>query len=118
MTPPLELHRGDVVLVRSDPTEGREIRKTRPAIIVSNQAACRADSVVQLVPLTSLPERPLRPYEARVDAVPASGLAKPSRAVANQIRTVARRRIVGILGRTTPTDLKAVLSALRIQLGL
>ena len=118
MTSPPTLHRGDVVLVRLDPTEGREIRKTRPAVVVSNAAACRADSVVQIVPLTSLPERPLRPYEARIEASDTSDLARASRAVANQIRTVARHRIVRVLGQTEPADLEVVLSAMRIQLGL
>jgi len=87
------VRRGDVVVVRLDPAEGSEIRKTRPAMVLSNSAACRYDSVVQVVPLTGLPDRKPRPYEARVDS-PASGLARPSRAVANQIRTVARSRIV------------------------
>ena len=40
------LARGTVVRVRFDRTEGREIRKTRPAIVVSNDAACRFDAVV------------------------------------------------------------------------
>ena len=55
------LERGSVVLVRFDPAEGREIRKTRPAVVVSNNAACRFDAVVQAVPVTRLPERDLRP---------------------------------------------------------
>ena len=40
------LERGIVASVRFDPTEGREIRKTRPAIVVSNDVACRFDAVV------------------------------------------------------------------------
>ena len=85
-----EVRRGDVVLVRLDPAEGSEIRKTRPAVVVSNRAACHFDAVVQVVPLTGIPERDLRPYEARVDS-PSSAVTKPSRAVANQIRTIARQ---------------------------
>jgi mRNA interferase MazF len=90
MNPPLA--RGAVVLVRFDPTEGREIRKTRPAVVVSNNVACRHDAVVQVVPITNLPDRELRPYESRCGSR-SSGLARPSRAVANQIRTVSRHRI-------------------------
>ena len=59
------LERGIVVRVRFDPTEGREIRKTRPAVVVSNDVACRFDAVVQGVPVTTLPGRGLRPYESR-----------------------------------------------------
>ncbi|MGD8815726.1 MAG: type II toxin-antitoxin system PemK/MazF family toxin [Acidobacteriota bacterium] len=109
--------RGDVVLVRLDPAEGREIRKTRPAVVLSNAAACRFDAVLQVVPVTALPERPLRPYEAALESAD-SGLAKPSRAVANQIRTVTRQRVVDRLGTLTPAELEAVERAVQIQLGM
>ena len=112
-----ELARGDVVRVRLDPAEGREIRKTRPAVVVSNNAACRFDSVIQVVPLTALPDRPLRPYEALVDSE-ASGLAKPSRAVANQIRTIARHRVTKLEGRLSNAEIDAVDRAIGIQLAL
>jgi mRNA interferase MazF len=112
-----ELTRGDVVRVRLDPGKGREIRKTRPAVVVSNNAACRFDSVVQVVPITALPDRPLRPYEARVDSDD-SGLTKASRAVANQIRTVARRRVMKRLGNLTQTELADIDRAVAIQIGL
>ena len=115
MNPPLA--RGMVVRVRFDPTEGREIRKTRPAVIVSNDVACRFDAVVQVVPITTLPDRSPRPYEARCGS-PAGGLARPSRAVANQIRTVSRNRIGSVLGRLTPDEVEALNEALRIQLAL
>jgi len=109
--------RGDVVQVRLDPGEGREIRKTRPAVIVSNHVACRLDSVVQLVPITGLQDRPLRPYEARIES-DSSGLKKPSRAVANQIRTVAKHRLGKRLGSLSTDELEAVDRAIAIQLGL
>lgn len=111
------LARGTVVRVRFDPTEGREIRKTRPAIVVSNDAACRFDAVVQVVPVTHLPDRGLRPYEARCGSRE-SGLVKPSRAVANQIRTVSRHRLGPVIGRLTSDESAALDHALRIQLAL
>ena len=113
----IALTRGGVVRVRLDPGEGREIRKTRPAVVLSNSAACRFDSVVQVAPITALPKRPLRPYEAPIDSE-ASGLSKPSRAVANQIRTIARHRITKRVGRLSPTELEDVDRAVAIQLGL
>ena len=113
----LVLERGGVVLVRLDPAEGREIRKTRPAVVVSNDVACRFDAVVQVVPVTALPDRPLRPYEAALGSEE-SGLAKPSRAVANQLRTVTKERITKRLGTVTPRELEAVERAVLIQLGL
>jgi len=113
----IALTRGNVVRVRLDPGEGREIRKTRPAVVLSNNAACRFDSVVQVVPITALPNRPLRPYEARVDSE-SSGLSKPSRAVANQIRTITRHRIKKCMGRLSPTELEDVDRVVAIQIGL
>ena len=111
------VERGSVVTVRFDPAEGSEIRKTRPAVVVSNDVACRFDAVVQVVPLTRLPERRLRPYESRVDST-GSGVAKPSRLVANQVRTVSRRRIGDVLGRLSDGEEQALDRALRIQLAL
>jgi mRNA interferase MazF len=109
--------RGDVFRVRLDPGEGREIRKTRPAVVVSNNAACRFDSVIQVVPITRLPDRELRPYESLIGAE-SSGLTKASRAVANQIRTIARHRVSTRLGRLTDTELADLDRAVAIQLGL
>lgn len=111
------ISRGDVVLVRLDPSEGHEIRKTCPAVVVSNRAACRFDSVLQVVPITKIPDRPLRPYEALIEEDP-SGLEKPSRAVANQIRTIARHRVTKRLGRLSKSECGAVDRSLAIQLGL
>jgi len=105
------------VRVRLDPGEGREIRKTRPAVVLSNNVACRCDSVVQVVPITALSDRPLRPYEASIESE-GSGHAKPSRAVANQIRTVAKHRITKRLGQLSLTELENVERAVEIQLGL
>ncbi len=109
--------RGDVVQVRLDPGEGREIRKTRPAVIVSNPIASRHDSVVQVVPITGLQERPLRPYEALIESG-SSGLTKPSRAVANQIRTVSKHRLSKRLGVLSTPEIEALDRAIAIQLGL
>lgn len=113
----LRLERGTVVRVRFDPAEGREIKKTRPAVIVSNKAACRFDAVVQVVPVTRLPKRALRPYESAVESA-ASGLARPSRLVANQVRKISKRRLTQVLGRIVPEEEAALDRALRIQLAL
>jgi mRNA interferase MazF len=111
------LDRGAVVSVRFDPAIGSEIRKTRPAVVVSNDAACRYDAVVQVVPVTRLPGRELRPYEAEVGSS-GSGLAKPSRLVANQIRTISKKRIGEVIGEIDEKEQRALDSALAIQLGL
>ena len=111
------LERGSVISVRFDPGKGREIRKTRPAVVVSNRAACRFDAVVQVVPATRLPRRDLRPYESSAGS-PTSGLTQPSRLVANQIRTISKQRVGRVLGRLSADELADLDRALAIQLGL
>jgi mRNA interferase MazF len=103
--------------VRLDPGEGREIRKTRPAVVLSNNAACEFDSVVQVVPITALPDRGLRTYESKISSK-TSGLSKPYRAVANQIRTVATHRVNKRLGRLSAEEIADLERAVAIQLGL
>ena len=86
-------------------------------MVVSNNSACRFDSVIQIVPITRLPKHKLRPYECPVSSE-SSGLSKPSRAVANQIRPVARHRLGSQLGRLTSDELGNLDRAVAIQLGL
>ena len=112
-----ELQRGDVVRVRFDPAGGSEIRKTRPAVVVSNNAACKFDAVIQVVPVTRLPDRQLRPYESQVSSE-GCGLERPSRLVSNQIRTISKRRIAGVLGSVSNEEKLDLDRALRIQLAL
>lgn len=111
------IRRGDVFRIRLDPTVGNEIRKTRPGVVVSNDQACRFDTVVQIVPVTSLSDRPIRRYEARLGSRD-SGLTKPSRAVANQIRTVAKERLLEKVGHLDDSEMSALEKAIAIQLGL
>jgi len=62
-------------------------------------------------------DRELRPYESLVESTE-SGVNKASRAVANQVRTIARERITRHLGSINDEELEALDRALRIQLGL
>jgi mRNA interferase MazF len=79
--------RGEVWWINSDPSLGGEIQKTRPAIIVSNDASNRHLNRVQVVPITSKVER-LYPSEAYVNVNGNS--AKP---MADQIATVSKQRL-------------------------
>lgn len=113
----VDLRRGSVVTVRFERSEGSEIRKRRPAVVVSNDAACRFDAVVQVVPATRLRDRSLRPYESLVSSE-SSGLERLPRLVANQIRTISRKRIGRVIGRVSGEEQLALDRALAIQLGL
>ncbi len=106
------MKRGEVWWVRFGPGEGGEIREERPAIIVSNDSSNRFLNRVQVVPLTSSVER-VYPSEALVTFA-----GKPAKAMADQLATIAKVRLIRVAGQISHAELPQVERAIRIQLGL
>jgi mRNA interferase MazF len=109
---PAEPRRGQVWWVAFDPSVGGEVRKTQPAVVVSNDAANRALNRIQVVPLTSKVAK-VYPAQALVTLE-----GQQSKAMADQIATVSKLRLRGRIGRLDVLDMAAVDRAIRIQLAL
>jgi len=106
------MNRGDVWWVTFDPSIGGEIRKKRPAIIVSNNAANKYLNRVQVVPVTSNTDR-LFPSEAYVTVA-----GKKGKAMADQLATVSKQRLSKRIGSVSDDEMNMVVEAIKTQLDL
>jgi mRNA interferase MazF len=104
--------RGEVWLVAFDPSIGGEIQKTRPAVVISNDSANALLNRVQVVPISSQTER-LYPAEAYVSVD-----GNRRKAMADQITTASKRRLLRLVGALGKDDLDAIGRVVRLQLDL
>jgi mRNA interferase MazF len=108
----MPIERGEVYWVAFDSSLGEEIQKTRPAIVLSNNAANLALKRVQVVPITSKTHR-LYPGEALIDL-----RGEKRKAIASQLATASRLRFGAKLGSLGAEDMARVEAAVAVQLGL
>jgi mRNA interferase MazF len=110
--------RGEIYLTALDPTLGREIQKTRPALIIQNDVSNRLSAMTIVAPITSTVRFPLNPVHVLLAANAGTGLSVTSVALLNQIRAVDRARLIQRLGMVDDETLERVDEAIKISLGL
>jgi mRNA interferase MazF len=88
------MKRGEIYYAKLSPKVGSEIDKRRPVLVVSNDANNRAASTVTILPITSNVTR-IYPFEVLLNPED-SGLSKPSKVQAQQVRTISKQRISSI----------------------
>ena len=106
------MNRGDIYWCNFEPAIGSEIRKLRPAILISNDISNRFINVVQVIPLTSNITN-IYPSECLIKTP-----EKMAKALGSQITTLYKSRITGFMGKITSKELKALEKVLMLQLGL
>jgi mRNA interferase MazF len=101
-----------VYWVAFDPAIGGEIQKTRPAVVISNDAANEFLNRVIVVPITSNAQR-LYPGEAKILL---NGEVR--KAMADQMTAASKLRLKGKLGQLSSDDMQQIESAVLLQLGI
>ncbi|NMH98423.1 type II toxin-antitoxin system PemK/MazF family toxin [Pseudonocardia acidicola] len=115
------MRRGEIRMVDLDPVRGSEANKTRPAVVVSNDAANETAArlgrgVVTVVPVTSNTER-VYPFQVLLPAA-VTGLPRDSKAQAEQVRSIAVERVGRRCGVLPTAQVRALDEALRVHLAL
>jgi mRNA interferase MazF len=106
------MKQGEIWLINLDPTVGAEIKKTRPAIIVNDNALGKLPLKI-IVPITDWKDRyEIAPWMTRIEHNSINGLSKVSAADSFQIRSVSQERFVKQIGIVS----EAIMDNIRIGL--
>jgi mRNA interferase MazF len=113
----MTIKRGDIYLAALDPVVGREISKTRPVVVVSNNLNNRYGGTVTVLPITSQQLKKVYPFELLLSKGNAN-LPKKSKIKADQIRTLDKSRLIKRFGRLTEEQASLIDEAIKIHLAL
>ena len=111
------IKRGFIYLAALDPVVGKEIAKTRPVVVISNDKNNEFSGTVTALPLTSKNVRKIYPFEVYLGKG-TGNLPKNSKIKADQIRTLDKSGLVKLIGELGKAEIEAIEKALRIHLDL
>lgn len=97
---------------------GREIKKTRPALVIQNDITNEYLGTTIVAPITSSVRMPLSPTHVLITKGAPSGLNETSMALFEQTRVVDRMRLIHPIGRVDAKALAQVDEAIAITFGL
>ncbi len=107
------MKQSEVWLINLDPTIGAEIKKTRPAIVISDNLLGKLPLKI-IVPITDWKDKyELAPWMVKIDPTSKNGLNKTSAADCFQVRSLSQKRFVrkiGIVSETVMAEIKTGLS--------
>ena len=113
----MNIKRGGIYLAALDPVIGREISKTRPVVIVSNNKNNEFAGTVTILPLTSKNIQKIYPFEVFLEKG-SGNLPKNSKVKADQIHTLDKSRIVKFIGALEKNGMDLIGKAMLIHLDL
>jgi len=100
--------------MRFDPTEGREQKGVRPAVVISSEGF-HVSQLCIVCPLTATLHR--FAGDAVVEPTKKNGLKKTSEVLCGHVRSVSQKRIVSIVGRITPAELEKIFHGMDMLYG-
>ena len=113
----MNIKRGELYLAALDPVVGKEISKTRPVVIISNDKNNQLSGTVTILPITSQNLEKIYPFEVFLPKG-SGNLPKDSKVKADQIRTIDKMRVLTRIGRLGANEIAEIEKAIRIHLEL
>jgi len=113
----MNIKRGDICLAALDPVMGKEISKTRPVVIISNDKNNEFSGTVSILPITSKNLEKFYPFEVFLPKG-TGNLPKDSKVKTDQIRTIDKMRILTHIGRLKEGEVAEIEKAIKIHLTL
>lgn len=113
----MNIKRGDICIAVLDPVTGKEMSKTRPVVVVSNDKNNEFSGTVTILPITSQNLEKIYPFEVFFSKGKGN-LPKDSKVKADQIRTIDKIRLRAHWGKFKKNEMEEIEKALRIHLAL